>query len=61
MVLLHTSGSNTNQDSTHGNPVQVQLGLASKRNPVRAASIRWMTGTELQTGLAQPQTPPGPG
>lgn len=39
---------------------RVQLGLASKRNPVRPASIRWMTGTELQTGPAQPQTPLGP-
>lgn len=60
MVLFHSSGSNTDQDSAHGTPVQVQLGLASKRNPVRPASIRWMTGTELQTGFAQPQTPLGP-
>lgn len=60
MVLFHSSGSNTHQDSTHGNPVQVQLGLPSKRKPARPASIRWMTGTEFQTGLAQPQTPLGP-
>lgn len=33
MVLFHSSGSNTDQDSTHGKPVQVQLGPGIQKKP----------------------------
>lgn len=48
-------GPNTDQDSRRSIPVQIQLGLTSNGIPVRPASTRWMTGTELQTGRTQPR------